>query len=411
MTTYSLNFFLKKSKGSKQNTLIYARITVNGKRSEFSTGISVPPENWNSAKGKINGSSALAKSANTTLDNLRLATHNAYNSLLTKETVITSETIRNQLLGVEERRITIIEVFQDHNDKMKRLIGKSFSKGTWKRYNTSLNHTLKFMQWKYNVSDMPVENINPDFINSYDFWLRTVRNCDNNSTVKYIKNFQKIINICIANEWISKNPFINYKSKIESVTPHFLTREQLTSVANKEFRSERLSIIRDLFLFSCYTGLAYIDLKNLTKENFSVGMDGALWLKTQREKTKVAVSIPMLEIPLQILKKYENHLKCINTSMVLPVPSNQKMNEYLKEISALCDLDFDLTFHTARHTFATTVTLSNGVPLETVSKMLGHTNIRMTQHYAKVLDNKIGTDMQMLREKLSQSKNTAKKLG
>ncbi|MBT0549579.1 site-specific integrase [Riemerella anatipestifer] len=411
MTTYSLNFFLKKSKGSKQNTLIYARITVNGKRSEFSTGINVSPDNWNSSKGKINGNSALAKSANITLDNLRVATHNAYNNLLTKESVITSEAIRNQLLGVEERKITVVEVFQDHNDKMKSLIGKSFSKGTWKRYNTSLNHTIKFMQWKYNVSDMPVDSINPDFINSYDFWLRTVRNCDNNSTVKYIKNFQKIINICIANEWISKNPFLNYKSKIEAVTPHFLTSEQLSAVHSKTFRSERLSIIRDLFIFSCYTGLAYIDLKNLTKENFSVGMDGALWLKTQREKTKVAVSIPMLEIPLQILKKYENHLKCINTSMVLPVPSNQKMNEYLKEISALCDLDFDLTFHTARHTFATTVTLSNGVPLETVSKMLGHTNIRMTQHYAKVLDNKIGTDMQMLREKLSQSKNTAKKLG
>ena len=306
--------------------------------------------------------------------------------------------------------MTIVEVFKDHNQQMKDLIGKSFAKGTWERYETSLRHTIEFMKWKYKVSDMDIREINPAFISNYEFWLRTERKCGNNSAVKYMKNFQKIINICLANEWIQRNPFSNYKSKLTAVVPEFLNEEELEIIKNKVFKTDRLSQVRDFFIFSCFTGLAYIDIQNLSHDSISIGLDGVRWIKIKRTKTKVEASIPILPIAEEILLKYKNHPKSINENKVFPVLSNQKMNEYLKEISMLCNLTTDITFHTARHTFATTVTLNNGVPLETVSKMLGHTNMRMTQHYAKVLDRKIGDDMLLLKS-LLQQKDKMKKLG
>jgi site-specific recombinase XerD len=298
----------------------------------------------------------------------------------------------------------LIEVFKDHNSKMEELIGKAYSKGTWERYETSLRHTVAFMKWKFNITDIDVRHINAGFVADYEFYLRTVRNCCNNSAVKYIKNFQKIINICIDNEWISKNPFTGYKSKIVSVDVRFLTDTELKRIQGKKFISERLKVVRDIFVFCCYTGLAYIDVKNLTKHNITKGIDGGLWIKIKRTKTNVEASIPILKDAHEILDKYENDPKCINEMTVLPVLSNQKMNEYLKEIGDLCEIDFDITFHTARHTFATTVTLNNGVPLETVSMMLGHKNIRMTQHYAKIQDRKVGNDMSALKNILMENK-------
>ena len=199
---------------------------------------------------------------------------------------------------------------------------------------------------------------------------------------------------------MNKNPFIGYKSKIEKIDVRFLTKQQLKKIQSKEFISQRLCIVRDIFVFCCFTCLAYIDIKNLTKQKICVGIDGGLWIKTKRGKTKIEVSIPLLSEAQEILKRYEEHPKCIGQNIVLPVLSNQKINEYLKEIGALCEIDFDITFHTARHTFATTVTLNNVMPLETLCKMLGHTNIRMTQHYAKIQDKKIGEDISALRNVL-----------
>lgn len=268
------------------------------------------------------------------------------------------------------------------------------------RYETSLRHTIEFLEWKYNVQDIDVREINPAFVANYEFWLRTVRKCENNTTVKYIKNFQKIINIYIANDWMTKNPFINYKSKLTPVIPNFLDENQLKIICEKEFKSERLTLVKDIFVFSCYTGLAYVDIQTLTADNISIGLNGRRWITTKRTKTKKDVRLPILPIADEILSKYSNHPKCLNENKVLPILSNQKMNAYLKEISDICEVGFDLTFHTARHTFATTVTLNNGVPLETVSKMLGHSSLKMTQHYAKLLDKKIGSDMDLLLEKL-----------
>ncbi len=400
MSNYSLLFYVKKTKGNPEFSAIYLRLTVNGKRTELSTGQTILTSSWNTEASKVSGNSKEAKSINLYLENIRLKILQCNNDLIATKKEITGETLKNRYLGTDDKKITIVEVFKDHNQQVKDLIGKSFSKGTLERYETSLRHTISFMKWKYNVSDMDVREINPAFISNYEFWLRTVRKCANNSAVKYLKNFQKIINICLANDWMDKNPYSTYKSKLTPVVPHFLTESQLETIKNKVFKTDRLTLVKDIFLFSCFTGLAYIDIQNLSRDAVSIGIDGSKWIKMKRTKTKVDASIPILPIAEHILNNYSNHPKCFNENKLLPILSNQKMNEYLKEISALCELEIDLTFHTARHTFATTVTLNNGVPLETVSKMLGHTNVRMTQHYAKILDAKVSEDMNILREKL-----------
>ncbi|WP_292009433.1 site-specific integrase [Chryseobacterium sp.] len=404
METYSVLFYAKKVKNNPGISTIYLRITVSGKRTEISTGQTIKTSQWGIKSGKVASNTPNAKQLNSLLEGIRSKLFECYSTLFNSGKEITCESLRNKYLGVEEKKLTIIEVFKDHNLKMKELIGKEFSKGTWERYETSLRHTEAFMKWKFNITDIDICEINPGFIADYEFYLRTVRNCSNNSAVKYIKNFQKIINICLSNEWLSKNPFVSHKSKIETVDVRFLTELELKRIQSRKFVSERLRIVRDIFVFCCFTGLAYIDVKSLTKQKLVRGIDGGLWLKIKRTKTKVEASIPILFEAQEIIIRYEDHPKCINEDTVLPVLSNQKMNEYLKEIGALCDIDFDITFHTARHTFATTVTLNNGVPLETVSKMLGHTNIRMTQHYAKIQDKKIGQDMLILKDVLNKSK-------
>lgn len=229
--------------------------------------------------------------------------------------------------------------------------------------------------------------------------MRSVRNCANNTAVKYIKNFSKIIKICLANDWLEKNPFANYKSKIREVERVYLTETEIQDIIEKDLENKRLSLVRDIFLFSCFTGLAYIDVKNLTKSHISLGIDGEKWIFTHRQKTESASKIPILPVTQMIIDKYENHSQCVNGDKLLPILSNQKMNAYLKEIAGICKIDKELTFHIARHTFATTVTLTNGVPIESVSKMLGHKNLRTTQHYAKVLDRKVSDDMKVLKSK------------
>ena len=407
MQTYGLLFYPKKKKGNSEMSIVYMRITVDGKRIEVSSGRTIKTKEWNSSAGKLAGNSSQSKLFNSFLEGIRTRIFESYTYLLNDRKTITCETLKNKFLGNGKRKVTIVEAFQDHNNQIKELIGRGFAHGTWERYETSLKHTQQFMMWKYNISDIDVKEINPAFVSDYEFFLRTVRNCANNSAVKYIKNFQKIINICLDNEWIAKNPFANYKSKIVTTDVRFLTENELEKIKNKVFSTERLRTIRDIFLFCCFTGLAYSDVKKLANENISISGNGEKWIKIKRTKTKVEARIPLLPIANEILDRYKTNVKCINDEKVLPVLSNQEMNEYLKEIATLCGLDFDISFHTARHTFATTVTLNNGVPLETVSKMLGHSNVQMTQHYAKIQDRKIGDDMNLLKKVLH--KNEKKK--
>jgi site-specific recombinase XerD len=399
-TKVSILFYAKKAKTAANGLVpIYTRITINGKRIELSTNRFVEISKWSTEAGKIKGTSEEARSINNHLDLLKSQIRDAEMELIHKKITVTTETIKSKLLGVDERARMLVPIFQDHNNKIKELVGKEYAPGTLERYTTSLKHTIEFMQWKYNVSDIDITKIDHAFITDYEFWLRSVRNCANNTAVKYLKNFNKIIKLCLANDWLDKNPFANYKSKVKEVERVYLTEAEIQSIIEKDFKTERLSLVRDIFLFSCFTGLAYIDVKNLTKSHISFGIDGEKWIFTHRQKTESASKIPILPVTQMIINKYENHPQCINDDKLLPILSNQKMNAYLKEIAGVCEIEKELTFHIARHTFATTVTLTNGVPIESVSKMLGHKNLRTTQHYAKVLDRKVSDDMAILRDK------------
>ncbi|GEC80122.1 site-specific integrase [Flavobacterium aquatile] len=398
----TLHFY---AKSTKANTIgqfpIYIRLTVNGNRLEFSTKKFVDSNRWSADLAKMKGTTEEARSINSYLDLMKSKVLDIQMELIHKNQEVNIENFKSKLFGLEEKQRMLVPIFQDHNNKIKELVGKEYASGTLERYTTSLKHTIEFLEWKYKVSDIDITKINHAFISDYEFYLRSVRNCANNTAVKYIKNFNKIIKICLANDWLDKNPFANYKSKVREVERTYLSEEEIQSIIEKDFKTERLSLVRDIFLFSCFTGLAYIDVKNLTKSHISIGIDGEKWIFTHRQKTESASKIPILPVTQMIIDKYENHPQCIGDDKLLPILSNQKMNAYLKEIAGICKIDKELTFHIARHTFATTVTLTNGVPIESVSKMLGHKSLRTTQHYAKVLDKKVGEDMMVLKNKFT----------
>jgi site-specific recombinase XerD len=405
-TKVSILFYAKRAKANANDLVpIYTRITINGKRIELSTNRFVEISKWSTEAGKMKGSSEEARSINNHLNMLRIQIIDMQMELVHKKIPVTTETLKSKILGVDERARMLIPIFQDHNNKIKELVGKEYAPGTLERYKTSLSHTIEFLEWKYKISDIEINKIDHAFITDYEFWLRSVRNCANNTAVKYIKNFNKIIKLCLANNWLDKNPFANYKSKVKEVERVYLSEEEIQRIIEKDFKTERLSLVRDIFLFSCFTGLAYIDVKNLTKSHISIGIDGEKWIFTHRQKTESASKIPILPVTQMIIDKYADHPKSNNEERLLPILTNQKMNAYLKEIAAVCEIEKELTFHIARHTFATTVTLTNGVPIESVSKMLGHKNLRTTQHYAKVLDKKVSEDMKILKDKFGNSQS------
>lgn len=400
-TKLSILFYIKRAKATSQGKCpIYLRITIDSRRTEFSIKRFVETHKWSSEQNKMKGNSEEARTINTYLDILKSRIYEIQKDLIHSGEEVNGESVRNLLLGIEENKRMLIPIFQEHNDRMEALIGKEYAKGTLTRYKTCISHTKEFLKWKYNITDIDIRKIDHAFIADFEFFLRTEKSCVNNSAVKYIKNFGKIIRICLANKWLAFDPFISYDSKFVEVKRNFLDESELFSLENKKFEIERIAQVRDIFLFSCYTGLAYIDTKNLKQSDIGMGIDGNKWIFTSRQKTKTTSNIPLLPQAERIIEKYKTHPTCINSGKLLPVLTNQKMNAYLKEIADLCQIQKELTYHIARHTFATTVTLSNGVSIESVSKMLGHKSIKTTQHYAKILDKKVSDDMQILRDKL-----------
>ena len=406
----SILFYAKKAKTATSGLVpIYLRITVDGKRVEISSKRFILLEKWSQEQCKMKGNTEEARSLNAYLDILKGKVHDAQKEIVQEGNLVCAETLKNKLLGVEIKKRMLMPIFQDHNDKMEKLVGKEYAKGTLGRYQTCMSHTKEFLKWKFKVSDIDIKKIDYAFLNDFEFYLRTEKSCNNNSAVKYLKNFGKIIRICLANGWLDKDPYLNYQSKFNEVTRVFLNEDELENLSTKNFKNERLSLVRDIFLFSCYTGLAYIDTQKLTHQNINLGLDGNKWIFTKRQKTKTTSNIPLLPQAESIVEKYKDNKTCLNSGKLLPVLSNQKMNAYLKEIADLCGIEKELTYHIARHTFATTVTLSNGVSIESVSKMLGHKSIKTTQHYAKILDSKVSQDMGNLKLILQQKQETKKK--
>jgi len=405
----SLLFYIKRSKANVNDKVnIYLRITVNSQRSELSIKRKVNIDKWNSSSNRVRGFSKEAQEINQYIDLITNKVLKIHQRFIDEDKYFNAQNIRDAYIGKNENVKMLLEIFQEHNDQVEKLIGKEFAPGTALRYRTAKSHVEEFIKFQYKASDIPVREVDHKFISGYEYYLKTERNCAHNTAIKYITNFKKVIRIAYANGWISKDPFFNWKARLKTVEREFLSEEEIQEMLKKEFHIPRLEQVRDIFIFSCFTGLAYADVKKLKKDNIVIGIDGNKWINTKRTKTNTISNIPLLSASLNVIEKYSGHKEIMYSDKLLPVLSNQKMNAYLKEIADLCGITKNLTFHLARHTFATTVTLTNGVPIESVSKMLGHKSLKTTQHYAKILDRKVSDDMNALKTILS-NKTESKK--
>lgn len=395
-------FYLKKRSSYVKGPLpIYLRITVNSERFEISTKRECEPEKWNSAMGRKNGTKEDARVLNSYLDSMQLKVYEIQRQMLEAEIELNAENLRNRINGVSDKFKDVLQVFRDHNDKLARMVGSDYALGTLGRYKTSYDHTKSFIECKFKVSEFDINKLDYDFISEYAFWLKTEKHLGHNTAMKYLTNFKKIVIICVKKGWLLRDPFANFQIKLREVNREALTPIELQNISNKDFDNQRLEHVRDIFIFCCYTGLAYVDVFKLKHSEIIDGVDGEKWLSIKRQKTDTPSRIPILPMAQIVVDKYADSPECIAKDKLLPVLSNQKMNSYLKEIADVCGIKKVITFHLARHTFATTVTLTNGVPIESVSKMLGHRNIKTTQHYAKIVDKKVSDDMVRLKKVLA----------
>ena len=408
---YQVIFYLRKNRNQKtEESEIYMRITMNSKRSEMSIGRRVDSNKWNSKSQKMMGRSEVANELNSYIDVLKNKINRIHQYLTDTNANITASSLMKELKGEgKDKPKMVLEVFKEHNEQMDRLSGKDISKSTAKRYWTCFNHVEQFITEVYKAEDFRMKDIDHQFISRFEYFLKTKRECNHNTALKYVNNFKKIIRIALANQWMDRDPFYNYKVQFESVEREFLNEKEVKTLIDKDLHFDRLKLVRDMFVFSCYTGLAYSDVKKLSQNDITTGIDGGKWIRIKRTKTKSLSSIPLLPIAEQIIDRYKDHPEVQKGFCILPVLSNQKSNAFLKEIAMMCGIKKPLTTHLARHTFATTITLTNGVPIESVSKMLGHKDLRTTQHYAKIVDRKISDDMAALREKLNFKQSENKK--
>lgn len=402
--SFSVLIWANKARMSKGELPLFARITVEGKRAEIALNRRVNPNHWNPKTGYLDSGSE-AKTVNAFIDQVKAKLFRIYTKMQTLEEFITAEAIKLEFTGSKEERKTLLKVFEYHNTQMEKMVGIDVVKATLVKFNTIKSKVESFIKFQYKKSDLFLEELSYQFITNFEFYLKTEENIQHNTTMKYIQNLKKIIHISVKNGWLMRDPFTDFRCSFKKVDRNVLTEEELEVLENKAFNIRRIEIVKDLFVFSCYTGLAYIDVMGLTSNNISVGIDGEKWIFTERHKTDEKVRVPLLPVALGILNKYKTDPEVLNQGGLLPKLSNQKLNAYLKEVADLCGINKNLTFHLARHTFATTVTLANGVPMETVSKLLGHSSIKTTQIYAKVIEKKVSEDMSSLKSKLLKKKN------
>ncbi|WP_417197870.1 site-specific integrase [Bizionia sp.] len=403
----SILFYIrKKGVSDPSQAIIYLRITYNGKRAEVSTMRKIAISKWDAKANKVIGYTPEARQTNRQLDFIKNRIYEIYQKFLNDDNYyITAKGIRDEFIGANTNKKLILEMFAEHNQRMEKLVGREFSFRTLQRYKTTKKHLRKFIISNYNSGDQPIHQVDVKFINSFIYYLKADQGLSHNSSLKYIAYFKKIIRQAYANGWIDKDPFYNFKLRPKSIDKEYLNKEEINILIQKQFSISRLEQVRDVFIFSCYTGLAYVDVAKLSVNDIVIGIDGKRWIKVKRTKTKSLSSIPLLPIAERIITKYSSLPS--NKDQLLPVYSNQKTNGYLKEIADLTGINKNLTFHVARHTFATTITLANGVPIESVSKMLGHKSLKTTQHYAKILDTKLAEDMNKLQLRFEDKNNSS----
>lgn len=380
------------------------RINLNGDRLALQVHRFVKPENWDPARYVMKGRTEQARVFNNYLEAVRLKAHKKFNELLSYTDDVTPQMLRDAILGVNSAKTRqIIDIWEGHVSDLKKLIGKENSYATYQKYNTAKNHFQSFLHKKYQLNDVSIKAVDYQMIQQYSIYLKTEKGCSFNTATKFLQNLKTITSISIRSGWLVKDPFNGISLTLKEVDRPYLTFEELERLIEFNSVFDRLNRVRDFFVFSCYTGLAYIDVKKLKRAEIEGNDEMGFWIRTRRQKTGGRANIPLLDIPMSIIRNYCQLELLDADDSILPILSNQKMNAYLKELADLCNIQKQLSYHVARHTFATTVTMMNGVPIETVSKMLGHKNIHSTQHYARIVDKKVGDDMKLLAAKLNGS--------
>ena len=408
MSKLNVSFYLKKDKQRNGESAIYAKIKLGSTTSTMSTGKYICPIRWKKTNMLLN---AKRKGNEVSLKNyiyeIPREVSDIYLRLSKKTKNISARDLKNTYSGRTNTgaRITIIKLFDSYIINFtKRVEKEEISVRTLEKYEGALKIFKEFLNKKYSLKDVPFEDIDNQFVYSFDDYLRYEKpngakfGIGNNTTVKYISNIKSMLNYSVKRSVIKYNPFNVYDAKLDDVETVFLSQLELEKIEALKFESYRLDTVRDIFLFSCYTSYAPVDSMNLTVDNIDKEADGISWIRTTRQKSGVKSDIVVLPPVLSIIEKYKDDPRCINDKRLLPNYSNQKMNEYLKEIAELAGIKKRLTWYVSRHTFATTVCLSNKIPLEVVSKMMGHKKITQTQHYAKLVDNRIKDEANKLKE-------------
>jgi site-specific recombinase XerD len=400
---FSLIFYISRTKAKKNGEVpVLMKININGNRVVMNLQRSINPNDWDSARARALGRTNEARIFNEYLETIRVKAHKKFTELLAYTDEVTPQMLRDAILGVKSAKSKqIIDIWQDYVADLFKLIGKEVTRATYQKHSRAMRYFEEFLRKKYQTSDVSIKSVNYQMIQQFSIFLKTDKECNHNTTIKFLQNLKTVTRLSIRSGWLLKDPFNGISLTLKEVDRPYLSHEEIERLIAFNSPFDRLNRVRDFFVFSCFTGLAYIDVSKLKRSEIEGNEESGFWIRTRRQKTGGRANIPLLDIPMSIINNYSRLELLRANDPILPILSNQKMNAYLKELADLCGIEKQLSFHVARHTFATTVTMMNGVPIETVSKMLGHKNLQSTQHYARIVDKKVGDDMKLLAAKLN----------
>ena len=394
-STFSIIFYLKRQVVKKDGTVpVMGRITVDGTQAQFSCKVTANPKMWDTKGGRMTGKSMLALEVNRKLDKMRVSINKHYQEILDRDNYVTAEKVKNAFLGLEYRCQTLLKVYAQYNEDYEKLYKAGMrSWGSLRRYRCVYRHLQEFLQSRYHVNDISLKELNPAFITDFEAFLRTDKHLCENSLSVYMLPLRTMVFRAIDNGWLTRDPFHDYKVPKVETTRGFLTKEEIHLLMNAKLKRKTMQLIRDLYLFCCFTGLSFADLKNLKEEHIQTFFDDSEWIMIDRQKTGVRSTIKLLDYPKSIMEKYRG--LCAD-GRIFPVPCYSDCRGILLRVAKRCGITKHLTWHMSRHTMATEICLTNGVPIETVSSILGHKNIKTTQIYAKITKEKLNKDMDKL---------------
>ncbi len=404
-----VSFILRSDKKSIGSSPVMMQLYLEGRRAYIGTGHRVSYEEWDSTFGRAKGNSKKTGTINLHLDTMKMDAFQIFHNMKSTQEDLTVNEIRDRMMGKDDvskkLSTTICELCELHNKKYEGLVGIEITENTFKRYAHYKKRILEFIDYKYKLPDFQIDQIKYSFAMEYEHYLKSVVKLHQNSLVKFMQYLSRVLEYGVKYDFLTKNVLSGYKSHIKETKKEYLTSEELKRIVDKEISIPRLYEVRDCFVFCCYTGYAYKDASQLSPDHIVTGINGKKWIYTSRHKNDNVANVPLLEPALEIIERYQNHPICLSKNRLLPVKSNQRFNAYLKELADICGITKPLTTHIARHTFATTVLLTNGVSLEATSKMLGHKSIKTTQIYGKIVESRVGAEMDILSEKLFSQKD------